>query len=225
MNRRARIKVSVNGPYLVSGGVPLSEQSIDIDANGDAHDWRPGREYAVAASYVLCRCGRSKARPFCDGTHARVGFDGTETAGRTPYLEVAERVVGPKLELTDVERLCASARFCDRGAGAWKLTLKSRHPEARQMAIEEAFNCPAGRLVVWDKQGKALEPDLKPSIVLVEDPQLGVSGPLWVRGGITIEATDGTIYEIRNRVTLCRCGKSRNKPFCDGRHIPHRGRD
>jgi CDGSH-type Zn-finger protein len=43
-------------------------------------------------------------------------------------------------------------------------------------------------------------------------------GPLWVRGGVRVVAADGTSYEVRNRTTLCRCGHSRNKPFCDGSH-------
>jgi CDGSH-type Zn-finger protein len=40
-----------------------------------------------------------------------------------------------------------------------------------------------------------------------------------VKGGVPVESADGTVYEVRNRVTLCRCGKSTNKPFCDGTHI------
>jgi hypothetical protein len=67
--------------------------------------------------------------------------------------------------------------------------------------------------------GESLEPDLEPSIGLIRDPKEAVSGPLWVRGGIPIESADGTEYEVRNRVTLCRCGRSSNKPFCDGSHI------
>jgi CDGSH-type Zn-finger protein len=35
---------------------------------------------------------------------------------------------------------------------------------------------------------------------------------------VRVVAADGTPYEVRNRVTLCRCGNSRNKPFCDGSH-------
>ena len=46
-----------------------------------------------------------------------------------------------------------------------------------------------------------------------------MSGPIWVRGGITVESADGREYEVRNRVTLCRCGQSSNKPFCDGSHV------
>ena len=70
-----------------------------------------------------------------------------------------------------------------------------------------------------DKNGKDIEPNFKPSIVLVEDPSAHCSGPIWVRGRVPIESADGKEYEIRNRVTLCRCGKSVNKPFCDGTHV------
>ncbi len=66
--------------------------------------------------------------------------------------------------------------------------------------------------------GKAIEPDLKPSIGIIEHPSEGISGPLWIKGGIPVISSDGSKYEVRNRMTLCRCGKSENKPFCDGSH-------
>jgi CDGSH-type Zn-finger protein len=44
------------------------------------------------------------------------------------------------------------------------------------------------------------------------------SGPAWLRGGIQVVASDGFEYEVRNRMTLCRCGQSKNKPLCDGTH-------
>jgi len=68
------------------------------------------------------------------------------------------------------------------------------------------------------KTGKEIEHKLPPSIGVVEDPALGCSGPLWVRGGVRIESENGTPYEVRNRVTLCRCGASNNMPFCNGSH-------
>jgi CDGSH-type Zn-finger protein len=40
-----------------------------------------------------------------------------------------------------------------------------------------------------------------------------------VRGGIEVHSADGRVYELRNRVALCRCGASGNKPFCDGSHV------
>ena len=91
-------------------------------------------------------------------------------------------------------------------------------PGFKKIAIEEAANCPSGRLVVWDKQSNPIEPDYEPSIVVTEDAD-GAPGPLWIRGEVEIESADGRIYEKRNRVTLCRCGKSQNKPLCDGSHF------
>jgi CDGSH-type Zn-finger protein len=213
-----RIKVTRNGPYLVHGGVPLSKQIIVSDANGDPIAWSTGDTLAVGETYALCRCGQSKKWPFCDGTHQRVHFDGTETASGEPYLDQAEEVGGPNLRLTDARALCIHARFCDRCGGTWNLTERSDDAEARQTAIEQAGNCPSGRLVAWEKNGSAIEPELEPSIGLVENPLTGTKGPFWVRGGIPIEAVDGTQYEVRNRATLCGCGKSANKPFCDGSH-------
>jgi CDGSH-type Zn-finger protein len=222
-NQEKKIKVCKNGPYLVSTGIPLVKQTIISNAEGIAYEWRtestPELETLTEEDYALCRCGRTYNKPFCDGTHLIVNFDGTETASRENYLDQAEKTVGPALTLTDAVKLCANARFCDRAGGTWDLTRQSDDPEAKRIAIEEAGDCPAGRLVVWDTEGNAIEPEFEASIGLVEDPYLGVSGPVWVCGGIPVESADGSPYEIRNRVTLCRCGKSSNKPFCDGSHV------
>ena len=212
------IKVSKNGPYLVSGGPPIQEKKISTDVNGCSDRWLEGTIYPKQNNYALCRCGGSKNKPFCDGTHIKIHFDGTETADSNPYITKAKRVNGPELELTDAEELCSYARFCDRAGGIWTLTEKSDEPEAKETAIEEGKNCPSGRLVIWDKEGKAIEPDLEPSIGIVYDTQMGRIGPIWIRGGIPIKSVDGITYEVRNRVTLCRCGKSSNKPFCDASH-------
>ena len=123
-----------------------------------------------------------------------------------------------ELILRDVVELCSGARFCDVGGGTWVLTEKSDDPAAKQKAIQQTFDCPSGRLVAIDKDtGKPIEPLFEKSISATEDQVSGISGPLWVKGGIPVESSDGTMYEIRNRVTLCRCGRSANKPFCDGK--------
>jgi CDGSH-type Zn-finger protein len=218
--RKGRIVVSTNGPYLVSGSLPLREEISVVGEDGEPEKWVKGRKYPLRADYTLCRCGHSKTKPFCDRTHARVRFDGTEKASRKPYAGLSERIEGPELILRDAETLCSSARFCLAKGGTWRLTLRSRDPVKRKLAIEQACNCPSGRLVAYDKEtGEPIEPEFTPSISLTEDPQAGTSGPIWVKGGIPIESADGPVYEVRNRVTLCRCGKSKNKPFCDGSHI------
>jgi CDGSH-type Zn-finger protein len=151
----------------------------------------------------------------------KVNFHGTETAGQEPYLKQAKTFEGPELRLTDVEDLCASARFCHRGGGIWNLMPKSDNIDTKHLVIQESYDCPSGRLVVWNKKTKkTLGPKLEQSIGVIEDPQMGISGPIWVRGCIPVESADGKLYTVRNRVTLCRCGKSSNKPFCDSSHYP-----
>jgi CDGSH-type Zn-finger protein len=214
-----KITVTTDGPYVVEGGVPLAKQIIETDAEGGSVEWREGDKYRAQASYELCRCGQSHDKPFCDGSHEEVGFDGTETASHAPYLEQAQVYDGPEMELTDAESLCAYARFCDPHGQVWNLVGQTDNDEARGLVRHEAGHCPAGRLVAWEKGSKsAFEPHFDPSIGLVEDPKLGVAGPIWVRGGIQVQSEDGTPYEVRNRLTLCRCGESNNKPFCDGTH-------
>lgn len=214
-----RITVIADGPYLVEGDVPLIRAQIVVNDAGESVGWRETERIEAGDTYMLCRCGQSRDKPFCDYTHVSVGFDGSETAGHGSYMEQAAGIEGPELLLHDVRRLCAEARFCDRAGGLWNLIDRCGDPAVRALAIEEAQLCPSGRYVVCNADGTTLEPALEPAIVLVEDPQLGVSGPLFVRGGIEIIDADGKSYEVRNRVTLCRCGASANKPFCDGSHI------
>lgn len=224
MTKSNNIKITVgkDGPYLISGGVPLQVQVITPDKEGTSWDWTEGRTFEVKATYALCRCGHSKNKPFCDGTHSKVEWDGEETASREPYAQQAETMDGPTLQLQDAESLCAFARFCDVGDKIWAQIEETDNPKIREMVIREANHCPSGRLVVKDKKTgpefKEVEEPLPPSIGVVEDPPMKCSGPLWVRGGISIASADGTPYETRNRVTLCRCGASENKPFCDGGH-------
>jgi CDGSH-type Zn-finger protein len=215
-----RIKVTKDGPYVVTGNIPLAEENVVLGRDGEPAKWDKGPSYPDRETYALCRCGASKHKPFCDGSHFEAAFDGTETAGRGAYLEHAEKTAGPVVDLTWSPEFCIAARFCHGGKDAWNYAEASDDAEAREKAVEEACNCPSGSLVAWDKTtGAAIEPACKPEISLIEDPQTGLSGPIWVKGGIPVESADGVEYERRNRVTLCRCGRSVKKPFCDGAHV------
>ena len=226
MNNDKKIKILKDGPYQVSGNIPLEKEFSVPDNNNDPLSWKKGEKCKTEGEYHLCRCGKSKNKPFCDGTHQKIGFDGTETASKESYNNQAEKISGPDLDLMDAQNLCAGARFCHRKGGTWDLTMKSNDPKAKEIAIEEACNCPSGRLTAIDKKtGEAIEPEFSPSISMIEDVPAKVSGPLWVKGGIPIESSDGSTYEVRNRQTICRCGKSCNKPFCDGSHIKEKFND
>jgi CDGSH-type Zn-finger protein len=213
------VQITRDGPYLVSGSLPLSVETIGTNHEGESIQWKAGEKFLAQAQYALCRCGKSATKPFCDGTHAKVKFDGTETASREKYLDQAKVMQGPAMSLTDAEGLCAFARFCDPKGQVWNLVNQTDEPAARATFVQEACDCPSGRLVAWDNAtGQAVEPKHEPSAALVEDPAKHCSGPIWLRGGVQVIGADGFNYEPRNRVTLCRCGASENKPFCNGAH-------
>jgi CDGSH-type Zn-finger protein len=216
-----KIKVTKGGPYVVTGGVPIHVDAIVPSEDGGSEKWEKGTEFQHGDEYHICRCGHSSHKPFCDGTHVKVGFEGEETADKRPYMEKADIIKGGTVELYDESDLCAGARFCDRFGGVWNLAQmsSSEHPEIEQMAIYEATNCPSGRLVI-KKNGEFLEKDFEgEGIGALHDTYYGIKGPYAVKGGIPVESADGDEYEVRNRITLCRCGMSSNLPFCDGSHF------
>lgn len=213
------VEITKNGTYLVSGNLPLATEIIGTNQEGDSVKWEKGAKFPAQEKYALCRCGQSANKPFCDGAHAKAAFDGTENASREDYLKQANVMKGPAMSLTDADSLCAFARFCDPKGRIWNLVNQTDAPQARKDFVQEACDCPSGRLVAWDNAtGQPIEPKYEPSISLIEDPAKDCSGPIWLRGGIQVISADGFKYERRNRVTLCRCGASQNKPFCDGAH-------
>ncbi|MDD4323211.1 MAG: CDGSH iron-sulfur domain-containing protein [Eubacteriales bacterium] len=217
---KPQIKIVKDGPYVVTGNVPLSEQIITPHGK-KSYVYEEGQELPQANTYTLCRCGKSKNPPFCDGSHIKAGFDGTETASKDNYIDrVKQRILGPDMELYDDGR-CAYARFCHREAGdAWDLVeMTDEKDEYMDEAIKAACQCPSGRLVLSDDAGQVIEPDYDPAIEILQDPEKDVSGPIAVKGYIPLVSGDGDTYEVRNRMALCRCGKSKNMPFCDGQHL------
>lgn len=218
-DKDARIKVCKGGPYIVTGNVPLIQETADRGTDGIPDHWSEMGKHPREERYSLCRCGGTGNAPYCDRTHVALRFDGTESASREPYLEHVKRFEGPTLDMTDRLDICAKAQFCRRGEGTWKSVQGSADPDKRRLAIESAGQCPAGRLVVYEKDGSPIEPPFEKAISVTQDPGRKVSGPLWVKGRIPVESADGFTYEVRNRVTLCRCGGSGIKPLCDGSHI------
>lgn len=215
-----KIKILPGGPYEVTPDVPLQNAIIEVDAEGASVGWAAGKAYEKKQEpYHLCRCGHSKNKPYCDGSHVAAGFEGTEHNDKAPYLEGCKVYKGETVDLYDNESLCASMRMCDRGVGVWEAAIESGDPDNRALAVEESCACAAGRLTVRDKEGNFIEPDLAPEVSPVQDTAAGRRGPLAVKGGVQLEGADGELYETRNRMTLCRCGQSKNMPYCDISHM------
>lgn len=213
-----KIKLTKNGPLIVKGNIPLISEEIVADADGISCEWKETKKFEDKESYSLCRCGNSQNKPYCDGSHVSCNFQSNDKPETDKYADKAEEFTGPKQTMLDNISLCASARFCDRAGQAWNL-INEEDKDSQNILYEEVCACSSGRLVLKNnKTGKILEPKLEKVISVTEDPPAEVSGPYWVKGGIPIDSSQGNEYEIRNRVTLCRCGKSSNMPFCDTSH-------
>ena len=218
-----RIKTLPNGPFKVTGNVPLDEKVIRPQGYG--YRWEDGRELPQKEEYYLCRCGHSENAPFCDGAHGNNKFDGSETAAKAPYVDRVDYFEGPQIDLADDNR-CGFVRFCHsedshgKGSEAWSMAMMASSAEEVALAKDVAWACPAGRLTPKPHDGDFEEPELERGITVVQDPQKGVSAGLYVHGEIALEGANGEEYELRNRYLLCRCGASRNKPFCDAFHVP-----
>ena len=209
-----RIVVTKDGPYRVEGGPPLTRETIVQTEYGEPIEWKPGEVFKQRQTYELCRCGHSSRKPFCDSTHETVGFDGTETADRAPSASRRDSWEGDGVVMTDDFDICTHAGFCgNRFTKVWQMIDQTSDPQVRARLMRMVDRCPSGRLEY------SIPPSPEPVEVPYE-PQISVTndGPYWVKGRVQIVSEDGTQWEVRNRVTLCRCGRSRNKPFCDGSH-------
>ena len=208
-----RIRVSDHGPYLVSGAPQLTTRTPFLDEHGDAVAWTEGAVHKTRDTYVLCRCGQSRDKPFCDGSHQKVGFDGTCTADRAPGAARRKVYGGVGIVMTDDESLCAGYAFCDPHGGVWTEIAQTADPAIRARVERQIADCPSGRLqYARSANGAPVETPYPPTIATIPN------GALWVLGGVPVETADGFTYEVRNRQLLCRCGASENKPFCDGSH-------
>ena len=216
-DNRPRIKIRPHGSYIVSGNVKLVRRIRVLSAGGEAVAWQAEEDYpATTSPFKLCRCGLSKTKPICDDAHKTAPeseWNGLVTADRAPRVTRQRIFRGTEIIMTDDNSMCADFGFCDAHGGVWKEIKQTADPQVRERLKAQIPLCPSGRLQYMLKLGdESVEIKYEPMIAIIPD------GPYWVLGGIPIEAPDGFVYEVRNRQLLCRCGKSKNKPFCDGTH-------
>jgi len=190
-----------NGPYVAKG-----LQNLQYGADGEV--------YKVGEVTALCRCGGSKNKPFCDGTHAKIGFNDEKADGRTP--DERESFEGHGVTIHDNRGICAHAGRCTDGLPSVFRYGKEPFIDAKGDSADEIAKvirtCPSGALSYSIGGEEHRELDQAPGVTVVP------GGPYAVRGGAGLEGAKFGEGASREHFTLCRCGGSRNKPFCDGTH-------
>lgn len=197
-----KITVTDGGPYMVEEVVPIYDHE--------------GNAIATTGIYLLCRCGGSKSKPFCDGTHRSNNFNGQEFASKDTAASRRDTYVGDGVTIYDDRSRCAHAGNCtDNLASVFKMGTEP-WVDARGAPVADIIRviktCPSGALSYTVEAGGEPEEEKQGPKVMV-----AVDAPYQTRG-VQIVSANGESYDLRERQTLCRCGGSLNKPFCDGTH-------
>ena len=192
---------------------PIKDGPLKVTGLGDFYNSR-GERIETRKAIFLCRCGASKNKPFCDGTHTRIGFTDEKAEDRTgDRLETYE---GREITVLDNRGVCSHAGYCTSGLPeVWRSgTEPWIDPDAAGKAaiLEIIHRCPSGALSYLE-QGQA-----RTEFHESAEIQVSRDGPFYVRGSVELKEVAFGEGASREHYVLCRCGASKNKPFCDGSH-------
>lgn len=199
MNKKVIITPAKNGPYVVQNLESVTE-SVGLPNKTEKE------------TVALCRCGKSHTKPYCDGTHGKIDFDDAKQIDRVERK--IDTYIGKKITIHDARGICSHAGYCTDGLP--NVFRMGKEPwidadaETVEKIIETIRKCPSGALsyeidgVLYDNFNK------NEQVMITED------GPYYVSGSIKLEDDDAPTSD--EHYALCRCGKSNNKPYCDGHH-------
>jgi CDGSH-type Zn-finger protein/ferredoxin len=200
-NARTTIRPEINGPYIVRNLRKLTNSK--------------GETLATRPIVALCRCGGSKIKPYCDGTHAAIGFDSSKApAPKAP--DRLDRYEDKEITVLDNRGTCCHFGNCtDHLPSVFHEdgnTFVTPDGDAPEKIIDIVRACPSGALG-FARNGTTYSGETR-------DPEIYVAenASYYVRGGIELEGEPMNQGANREHYALCRCGQSKNKPFCDGTH-------
>jgi CDGSH-type Zn-finger protein len=213
IEERPKLVVLPNGPYLlINDNKPKTIENLQNSK---------GEPLSTIRGVSLCRCGASNNKPFCDGTHGKIGFssENKDNTGEQTIKDKRKNYVGKEITIHDNRKICSHAAECvNQLQSVFNLNARPWiNPDAAR--IEEIINtirkCPSGALSYSiDGVEYRDQNERKPQVTVSKD------GPYLITGGIdligdNIQFAEGSSKE---HYSLCRCGASNNKPFCDGMH-------
>lgn len=185
-----------------------------------------GEEIATNDVAPLCRCGLSANKPFCDGSHREAGFSTapSDKKLRNSELTYAGTVEGQEVTIAYTPVLCSHAGECSKRASAVFKPSETPwvQPQEGKLAdiLEVMAACPSGALRVSVGARTAPQHMTCGEVVI----EVEKHGPYRVQN-VALEAEFNGLGASRANYVLCRCGLSKNKPFCDGTHYDEKWRD
>ena len=197
---KSKITSAPNGPYIVNNLEKLHNSK--------------GEQIQTKNVIALCRCGASANKPFCDGTHAKIGFSDANLEGRAE--DKRDNYVGAEITIHDNRGICSHAGLCTDGLP--KVFLYGKEPwidpngATSEEIVRTIEKCPSGALSYSIAGVEHRDQDREPEITVAKNGPYVVTGGLELAGVIRGQEASEECY------TLCRCGGSKNKPFCDGTH-------
>ncbi|MCZ6723474.1 MAG: CDGSH iron-sulfur domain-containing protein [Gammaproteobacteria bacterium] len=193
------IKSAPGGPYIVKNLHSFSNRNGAIESK---------------EAMALCRCGQSANKPFCDGTHKTIGFSSENQLD--PEKDRLDTYRGKKITIHDNRSLCAHAGYCTDGlASVFHLREKpfvDPDGASAEEIIEVVKQCPSGALSYSIEYASETLEISEASIFIAPN------GPYVVKGRVDLLETTRGKGASETSITLCRCGASKNKPYCDGSH-------
>jgi len=205
-NEKPLIACLANGPYYLIEDSSPKEVSHLVDETGQS--------YSTVRGVALCRCGLSGNKPFCDGSHGKSGFSDEKSDDR--IKDRRDQYVGEKITVLFNGGACAHAAHCVNDLPSVFKTDTDPWIDPNAASVDELIaqieKCPSGALS-YSINGKERE-------IQQRDPEVTVlrDGPYAVTGGIDLVGQEWCDGVTNERYVLCRCGASKNKPFCDGNH-------
>ncbi len=200
-----KITATENGPYRVERVKKV------VNARGDV--------LGTDEEMWLCRCGGSGNKPFCDGTHKTNGFSGVN-----PEIHMTNETVayeGKDITIYDNRNICSHRGYC---TGELPTVFKETEPwidpdgDTADKIMALCDKCPSGALSYALKDQDRHQGHAPPPQVRLSEKHFGFHGPYDVTGHVSFEGQLNRAPESPNKMTLCRCGHSKNKPFCSGEH-------
>ncbi len=212
-NETPKILCLPNGPYYLLNG--QERKAVDNLQNSK------GEKYSTIMGIALCRCGGSKNKPFCDGTHGIIGFRSNKESDEDRNKR--KNYIGKKITIHDNRGICSHAGYCVRNLS--KIFRLNERPwiDPDAAGVDEIIaavkKCPSGALSYSIDGLEHNDQDRKPMVTVSRN------GPYYVTGGIELIGETFGEGASKEHYALCRCGASKNKPFCDGMHLEINFRD